>query len=533
MAKGKGGAATPEVLGTQIARTEKYGISFNPESYIQWGSDRFFTDAKRGSVIQLKGGDTQMEQLITVSNQNMRTWFRDVFNNTFNNQKIGGFDPYMNEYVLVVNDKSLPLNPQCLNCGVIQTFTFSISPPDTSKEQVYCIDLGAAIGLSYVNWELVNISEGAEFTVTVDYNGTTTTSGPVITSGNISFYKDSVSEETAQITLTYTGDIIVNIFADCPVQEEMTIIEVVLTNNSEAGKTIHTQYRYSQGVFIGPLFSNLVLFTTGPGIPLASRYNTITGFVGTGGFPPEFSTMRLSTNKISPDNFDFNTGQNKFRYLRSASLYDNNNVDLQTMLFYSTNISPIGGAAPTFYGDFSVPTSVLGQYLYLIWDLRNATEAELCYNETSNNCCDCTLYTYWLDGSFTSATSIYDDSNLVQIANNGFYSFDGIVRQLVDGVLLPAQVCNACSVEVRLCFGATLLDVCCDCVESCPTAYNSYLVDNPNAFGVLVGFIGETGIYQEIVIPASTVGAEVCSIGYPTCSVSNVTITFNSCFCGL
>ena len=525
--------ASPEVLGTQIARTEKYGISFNPESYIQWGSDRFFTDAKRGSVIQLKGGDTQMEQLITVSNQNMRTWFRDVFNNTFNNQKIGGFDPYMNEYVLVVNDKSLPLNPQCLNCGVIQTFTFSIIAPETSKQQVYCVDLGAAVGLSYINWELVSISEGAEFTVTVDYNGTTATSGPVVISGNISFYKDSVSEETAQITLTYTGDIIVNIFADCPVQEEMTIIEVVLTNNSEAGKTIHTQYRYSQGVFIGPLFSNLVLFTTGPGIPLASRYNTITGFVGTGGFPPEFSTMRLSTNKISPDNFDFNTFQNKFRYLRSASLYDNNNVDLQTMLFYSTNISPIGGAAPTFYGDFSVPTNALGQYLYLIWDLRNATEAELCYNETSNNCCDCTLYTYWLDGSFTSATSIYDDSNLVQIANNGFYSFDGTVRELLDGVLLPAQVCNACPVEVRLCFGATLLDVCCDCGESCPTAYNSYLVDNANAFGVLVGFIGETGIYQEIVIPASTVGAEVCSIGYPTCSVSNVTITFNSCFCGL
>ena len=46
-----GGAITsvPEVLGTQIARTEKYGISFNPESYVQWGYDRFFTDAKRGA----------------------------------------------------------------------------------------------------------------------------------------------------------------------------------------------------------------------------------------------------------------------------------------------------------------------------------------------------------------------------------------------------------------------------------------------------------------------------------------------------
>jgi hypothetical protein len=523
--------ASPEVLGTQIARTEKYGISFNPESYIQWGSDRFFTDAKRGTVIQLKGGDTQAEQLIAISDMNMRTWFRDVFNNTFNNQKIGGFDPYMNEYVLVVNDQSLPINPQCLNCGVIQTFTFSITPPETTKQQIYCVDLGSAIGLSYIQWELVSISEDAELTVDVEYNGTTVSSGPVITNGDISFYKDTVSEETAQITLTYTGNMIVNIFADCPIQEEMTIIEVVLTNNSEGGKTIHTQYRYSQGIFLGPLFSNLVLFATGPGIPLVSRYNVTTGVVGTGGFPPEFSTMRLSTNKIAPDNYDFNPAQNKFRYLRSSALYNNDNADIQIMLFYSTISSPIESVFQTFYSDFAVPASSLGQYLYLIWDLRNAIELELCYNEFSNDCCDCALENYWLDGSFTSATSIYEDSDFVQIANNGFYSFDGIVRELIDGVLLPAQTCGPCSVEVELCFGPSLLDVCCNCDEACPTPYNSYLVSNSNGFNVLVGFHSETGIYQEIVVPGNAEGVEVCSTGYPTCSSAGVSIIFNNCFC--
>ena len=88
--------ATPEVLGTQIARTEKYGISFNPESYVQWGYDRYFTDVKRGAVIQIKGDSGQNDQLVVVSDQSMRTWFRDTFNDSFNTQKLGGFDPYMN-----------------------------------------------------------------------------------------------------------------------------------------------------------------------------------------------------------------------------------------------------------------------------------------------------------------------------------------------------------------------------------------------------------------------------------------------------
>jgi hypothetical protein len=90
-------ASVPQVLGTQIARSEKYGISFNPESYVQWGYDRYFTDVKRGAVIQLRGDSYAQDQLKVISEMNMRTWFRDEFNASFNTQKLGGFDPYMNE----------------------------------------------------------------------------------------------------------------------------------------------------------------------------------------------------------------------------------------------------------------------------------------------------------------------------------------------------------------------------------------------------------------------------------------------------
>ena len=92
-------AAIPEVLGNQIARIEEFGISENPESFAVYGYDKFFTDAKRGSVIQLRGTAGTNESLNVISGQGMRTWFRELFQVSFDYQKLGGYDPYMQESV--------------------------------------------------------------------------------------------------------------------------------------------------------------------------------------------------------------------------------------------------------------------------------------------------------------------------------------------------------------------------------------------------------------------------------------------------
>ena len=80
-------------MGTQIARIEDYGNSNNPESYAKWGADKFFTDAKRGAVLQLKGSSAQNETLQVISETGMRSFFRDLFINSFNTFKLGGYDP--------------------------------------------------------------------------------------------------------------------------------------------------------------------------------------------------------------------------------------------------------------------------------------------------------------------------------------------------------------------------------------------------------------------------------------------------------
>lgn len=382
--------ATPEVLGTQIARVEKYGISLNPESYVQWGYDRYFTDAKRGAVIQLKGDSGQSDQLVVISEQSMRTWFRDMFNKSLNTQKLGGFDPYMNEYVLSSNNEQLPTNDQCISCGISQTFTLS-TDNERGENFSYCVDLGPTVGLTDVSWVFTSIDPGATLSVTAFYDGTAVYSGEVTTNGSITFDKNNISIETVDILLTYTGNMVVSVLAECCQAETINIVEVVVTNDFEAGKTIHTQYRYQEGTFVGPLLSNLVIFGAGSSIPVVSRYNITSGLVGSGGFPPESSTMRLSTNKIVPDDYDFNIAQDKFRYLRTNVLYDNNDVDIQAMLAASTQATPNLGTSPLYYADFTVPASSNGDYLYLIWDLRDSNPVQLCYSATSqvDACCNC------------------------------------------------------------------------------------------------------------------------------------------------
>jgi hypothetical protein len=385
-----GGAITsvPEVLGTQIARVEKYGISFNPESYVQWGYDRFFTDSKRGAVIQLKGNSYSNDQLKVVSEEGMRTWFRDMFISSFNTQKLGGFDPYMNEYVLSTNEREVGPPIECVDCGIPKTFLLS---GDEEEVLNYCVNLTQITGVVTISWSVISGSSGPTdgFEVFATYNGNTVSSGITTTSGTLSFNKDQLDVNTVDISVSMTGTFTFNFSVSCPVGEELTIIEVVLTNNSDSGQTTYSQYRYIDGSFVSPLQSRFVTFNSSINAPIVSWYNTVSGTVGTNAFPTIGSTMRMYNNKIAPTaTWDFNEIQDKFKYHRSAVLYANNTNDINTLVSVSSSATPIVDNNPVYYADFTVPSG--GQYLYLIWDYRNAQQGGLCYGTTNNQaCCDC------------------------------------------------------------------------------------------------------------------------------------------------
>jgi len=258
----------------------------------------------------------------------------------------------------------------------------------------------SAIINSYTNEDKPEPTE-CEINIEIFYGGSSVyNSGFTSESIEGFFDKDSVADTTATIVITYvcqTLNISVNVA--CPQAEPMTIFEVVLTNNVDEGETIHAEYRYVDGAYIGPLQSNYVTFIDTPTAPNVSRYNVISGFAGSGAFPPEASIMTIRTNKIPPDSFVFEPGYNKFKYLRSSILYANNSVDISTMLSLAIEATPVTLGAAINSADFVVPNTSLGQYLYLIWDLRVSHPLLLCYSEMDvpdprrDVCCDCTLCT--------------------------------------------------------------------------------------------------------------------------------------------
>lgn len=109
-------ASVPEVLGTQIAYPYEFGISTNPESFAVWSDNAYFTDARRGVVLQLKG-----DQLVQISRMGMSDYFRDMMTESSNFAKLGAYDPYNHTYVISsTNRRNTPcdivINPTSDTC---------------------------------------------------------------------------------------------------------------------------------------------------------------------------------------------------------------------------------------------------------------------------------------------------------------------------------------------------------------------------------------------------------------------------------
>ena len=93
-------ASVPEVLGTQIALPYEFGISSNPESFAVWSDRMYFSDAKRGVVLQMQG-----DQVMQISRMGMSDYFRDLMASTPNMSKLGAYDPYNHNYVIASTDR--------------------------------------------------------------------------------------------------------------------------------------------------------------------------------------------------------------------------------------------------------------------------------------------------------------------------------------------------------------------------------------------------------------------------------------------
>lgn len=379
-------ASVPEVLGQQVARVEEYGISFHPESYTKWGPNKFFTDAKRGAVIQLRGAGTS-ESLSVISESGMRGWFRDLFLEAFNTQKLGGFDPYMNEYVLSSNSELLPSVVECIECGISRSLVVTDSEATT-----FCVDVGFLVGDVSIEYNVLGDGQ-SPFEIESTYNSVVDTTGVTSVSGTLTVDKDSVAANTLSLSITSQGSTHLEITVNCPDAQQITIIQVCYSIDDDAGLFIHNEYSWQDGLYTSPIHSEQVKLVSGTANPLISQYTQIVGPQGSGFIPADGATISIVSNKIgSTDDYVFDPSIDELRYLRSNTLYVNTPAQMQTLFNASTNATPLvtSNGSNTYTAEFAMPSST-DEYLYLIYNYRRPTELELCYSTTSelDACCGC------------------------------------------------------------------------------------------------------------------------------------------------
>lgn len=369
-------AAIPQVLGNQIARIEEYGISLNPESYVEWGFDKYFTDQKRGSVIRLSGAGTS-EDLSVISNEGMRSWFRDLFISDGNTQKLGGFDPYMGEYVLSSNNFVIDPDQSTLGCGT----EIQINSGTTGLQNIN-IDLGDYEGESTVTLTIDQITSGQTLNVSFVYNGVTYSTGNTSISDTFSFNKGA--KDNGILSVAQSGGVAsYRIVVGCPDVTDITVISVTVNDKSYEGKVITDEY--SVGEFIS---GNLISMLGGTTMPIVSNYSTFSGPEGFGSIPSNGDTVVIRSVKGTTGTMEFNPTTHKLRYLISNTLYTSTNV--LSLLNASTIASPVlNPSAGVYTAGFTYNSG--SNYLYIIHDYRNIYSTELCYSNVSAEeaCCDC------------------------------------------------------------------------------------------------------------------------------------------------
>jgi hypothetical protein len=376
-------ASVPEVLGTQVARSEKYGISDDALTYVQWGGKRFFSDSKRGAIIMMDDASpvnmSGKETLMPVSELGMRSWFRDLFNETPNTFKLGGFDPYLNEYVFTATERVKPSQIVCSDCGITKLFSSPITD--------YCVNLGQTVGDVILYYE--PIGDVDEFYVNVSYNGNTYTSGATTVSGQITFNKDLISQTKCYVTITQGN---VQFTSSCVDSNQVSIVQVVVSDKANVNQFLHVQYNYESGSFTSPFQTTYVELQ-----PFTGNDNIVSLYEvrepaaeGSAGVPSNGSDVNIIINKMGSDNFPLSVSD-KLRYLQSDSLLSDSPEDIQILLDTSTSVTPTLVGTNKKIGTFEYASG--NTYLYLVWDLRGYTSHTLCYSDVSASdaCCECTV----------------------------------------------------------------------------------------------------------------------------------------------
>ena len=344
---------TPDVLGTQVVRFEEYGISNNPESFAAYGYDVFFTDTKRGAVINLRG-----DQMNVISDLGMGSWFRDEFVTSKKKIKLGAFDAYTKEYVLSVTDTEIVEEAYEVDCGT------KITKRNSTDTFSYTVNLNHVVGSYDVDYTVTSGS----ITVVATYNDVEVKNETFTSSGTFSLSKSQIDVNELKVSIT-------SVAADysftvgCVQPQTLTIISITKNHVSRDGKTIHHEFTWNDGSIQGTTQDSLISINEGP----VSSYTTLSGVESFGPIPLEGATVTMRSVKELGDSLVFNS--DRFKYLVSDTLYYRYQInDLYPLLQNSGTVAnPSDGV---YESSFTYNNTSNHQYLYLVWEYIDSGEAQ-------------------------------------------------------------------------------------------------------------------------------------------------------------
>ena len=405
-----GGSITsiPQVLGTQIAYSAEFGISNNPESFAKWGNDIFFTDEKRGSVLNLTQSGIKQ-----ISTYGMRSYFRDLFDDEAGKQKLGAFDPYEFKYVLSWNDKE------------VKECEFSVSPEGPILVSGDAFTSGTLFVIqSNTNWSISVVQTGGWLTI-----DTTSGEGNQVIKGSVTDNTGNTAEREATITITYCdGQTVDVVFIQSYKSKKKVVVVTTGDKTNDGGKSVKPEYDSTEGSYEGgrtPLDVGGKYFT----------YDPLEDFVGNGGVPDAGDSVDIIGDTTFEDSanrplkpFNPNLG-NKMYYLDSNTVYTADQGD--NLVAAATEVTPVLDV-DKYKGTFTY--NATNDNLYLVIDYTNILDMNTSVTSipTSgtafpeainlNNSDDIGRYTITYSSTSTNIRFVVENSNEAIIADTGYVS---------------------------------------------------------------------------------------------------------------
>jgi hypothetical protein len=368
--------STAQVLGQQVTYLGENGIGKNPESFAVNDYQIFYANLRRGLIQRLSIDG------VTNIIDGMVDWFRDLSISQPNAKKLGCYDPYLNQYVLSVDEE--PVVIYDLECGN------TIVKNNQRLPFTYHLNLNELDGDIVLNY---NITQG-NATIAAVFNGVVSVASNVNSVGNLTIPRTTLNSNVVEITITPVSDeISYEVTNICPLGIPLKVVSVILNDYEDIGKTITNRYRWGTSSF----YSENDLFGEAP----ISRFSSEYGIEGQGRIPHRGSIVNMQSFKDSMASGNFKTSEcNRIGYLVSNTTYTD--LDINTILSLATFITPdqvIDGLVNEIYsGNFLFNRTSENEILYLVWDYTN--RKPILVNDN-----------YLVDGGETVVLSVLDNDS--------------------------------------------------------------------------------------------------------------------------